>query len=159
MATLWEASDRIFGKRLKALLPVLLAAFEKHGHMSVDPKVKTDLLALSAATIDRLLVPTRTVASGTRKRRTPSRPRSKMPLRTFAEWGGARIGEMEMDLVAHCGAMNAGSCVSSLVLTDVVSGWTECAPVVVKSRVRPRGSVRYRLARPGQPVRRRFHLP
>ncbi len=30
--------------------------------------------------------------------------------------------------------MNAGSYVSSLVLTDVVSGWTECAPLVVKSR-------------------------
>lgn len=57
-----------------------------------------------------------------------------MPLRTFAEWGGARIGEMEMDLVAHCGTMNAGSYVSSLVMTDVVSGWTECAPVVVRSR-------------------------
>ena len=134
LATLWEASDRICGKRLKALLPVLLAAFEKHGHMSLDPKVRTDLLALSAATIDRLLAPTRAVACGPRKRRTPSRPRRKMPLRTFAEWGGARIGEMEMDLVAHCGAMNAGSYVSSLVLTDVVSGWTECAPLVVKSR-------------------------
>jgi hypothetical protein len=134
LVTLWEASDRICGKRLKALLPVLLVAFEKHGHMSVDTEVRTHLLKLSAATIDRLLAPTRAVACGPRKRRPPSRPQRKMPLRTFAEWGGARIGEMEMDLVAHCGAMNAGSYVSSLVLTDVVSGWTECAPVVVKSR-------------------------
>lgn len=134
LVTLWEASDRICGKRLKALLPVLLAAFERHGHMSPDPTVKKQLLDLSPATIDRLLAPTRAVACGPRKRRAPSRPRSKMPLRTFAEWGGARIGEMEMDLVAHCGAMSAGSYVSSLVLTDVVSGWTECAPVVVKSK-------------------------
>jgi len=134
LVTLWEASDRICGKRLKALLPVLLAAFEKHGHMSLDTKVRIDVLALSAATIDRLLAPTRAVACGPRKRRTPSRPRRKMPRRTFAEWGGARIGEMEMDLVAHGGAVNAGSYVSSLVLTGVVSGWTECAPLVVKSR-------------------------
>ena len=41
---------------------------------------------------------------------------------------------MEMDLIAHCGTVNAGSYVSSLVMTDVVSGWTECAPVVVRSR-------------------------
>ena len=134
LVTLWEASDRVCGKRLKALLPVLLAAMEKHGHMAVDPTVKTALLALSAATIDRLLAPTRLVASARRKPRRPSRLRRKMPLRTFAEWGGARIGEMEMDLVAHCGTMNAGSYVSSLVMTDVVSGWTECAPVVVRSR-------------------------
>ena len=134
LVTLWEASDRVCGKRLKALLPVLLTALEKHGHMAVDPTVKASLLALSAATMDRLLAPTRAVASGRRKRRAPSPLRRKMPVRTFAEWGGARIGEMEMDLVAHCGTMNAGSYVSSLVMTDVVSGWTECAPVVVRSR-------------------------
>ena len=101
LVTLWEASDRVCGKRLRALLPVLLAALEKHGHMAVDPTVKAALLALSAATIDRLLAPTRLVASARRKPRRPSRLRRKMPLRTFAEWGGARIGEMEMDLVAH----------------------------------------------------------
>jgi len=42
LVTLWEASDRVCGKRLKALLPVLLAALEKHGHMAVDPAVKTN---------------------------------------------------------------------------------------------------------------------
>lgn len=134
LVTLWEASDRVCSKRLKALLPVLIAALEKHRHLALDPNIRTQLLALSAATIDRLLAPTRLVARGRRKRRAPSQLRRKMPLRTFAEWGGARIGEMEMDLVAHCGTMNAGSYVSSLVMTDVVSGWTECAPVVVRSR-------------------------
>ena len=134
LVTLWEAADRVCGKRLKALLPVPLAALEKHGHMAVDPAVKTALLALSATTIDRLLAPTRLAASARRKPRGLSRLRRKMPLHTFAEWSGARIGEMEMDLVAHCGTVNAGSYISSLVMTDVVSGWTECAPVVVRSR-------------------------
>ena len=134
LVTLWEASDRVCGKRLKALLPLLLAALEKPGHLAVDPTVKTSLWALSAATMDRLLAPTRAVACGRRKRRAPSQLRRKMPLRTFAEWGGARIGEMEIDLVAHCGSMVSGSYVSSLVMTDVVSGWTECAPLVVRSR-------------------------
>jgi hypothetical protein len=134
LITFWEASDRICGKRLKPLLPVLLAALERHGHVAVDSEVKVRLLALSPATIDRLLAPTRAVACSPRKRRTPSGPRRKMPLRTFAEWGEARVGEMEMDLVAHCGAANAGSYVSTLVLTDVITGWTECAPIVVRSR-------------------------
>ena len=39
---------------------------------------------------------------------------------------------MEMDLVGHCGEMNKGSYVNSLVLTDIASGWTECAPLVVR---------------------------
>lgn len=57
-----------------------------------------------------------------------------MPLRTFAERGGARIGEMEMYLDAHCGSVNAGSYVSFWVMTDVGSGWTECVPVLVRPR-------------------------
>jgi hypothetical protein len=39
---------------------------------------------------------------------------------------------MEMDLVAHCGEVNRGSYVHSLVLTDIASGWTEAAPLVVR---------------------------
>jgi hypothetical protein len=39
---------------------------------------------------------------------------------------------MEMDLVAHCGPVNRGSYVNSLVLTDIASGWTEAAPIVVR---------------------------
>lgn len=31
---LWEAADRICGKRLKALIPTLLSAMEKHGHLN-----------------------------------------------------------------------------------------------------------------------------
>jgi hypothetical protein len=41
-------------------------------------------------------------------------------------------GSMEMDLVAHCGDVNRGSYVHSLVLTDIASGWIECAPLVVR---------------------------
>lgn len=37
-----------------------------------------------------------------------------------------------MDLVAHCGAVNRGSYVLSLVLTDIASAWTEAAPIVVR---------------------------
>ena len=36
---LWEASDRICGKRLKAVLPSLIEAMEHHGHLELDPQV------------------------------------------------------------------------------------------------------------------------
>ena len=35
---LWEASDRVCGKRLKPLLPMLLEAMQRHGHLSPPPK-------------------------------------------------------------------------------------------------------------------------
>src|SRR6266850_927096 len=33
----WEASDRICGKRLRPLLPILLPSLERHGHISLAP--------------------------------------------------------------------------------------------------------------------------
>ena len=34
--------------------------------------------------------------------------------------------------MAHCGSVNRGSYVHSLVLTDIATGWTEAAPIVVR---------------------------
>jgi hypothetical protein len=55
LTVLWEAADRICGKRLKALIPMLVDAMERHGHLDLDPVVKTKVLQVSAATIDRVL--------------------------------------------------------------------------------------------------------
>jgi hypothetical protein len=51
---MWEASDRICGKRLKAILPELLDAMERHGHLSLDREVKRRVLRASAASLDRM---------------------------------------------------------------------------------------------------------
>ena len=70
LIVLWEASDRICGKRLKPLIPMLIAAMERHGHLALDPEVRTRLETISAATIDRVLRPVREQAEGRRPRRT-----------------------------------------------------------------------------------------
>ena len=53
LVVLWEASDRICGKRLKPLLPVLIEGMERHGHLQLAAEVRAALLRVSAATIDR----------------------------------------------------------------------------------------------------------
>ena len=66
---LWEASDRVCGKRLKPLLPLLVTALERHGHLTLDVTVRARVLAASAATLDRMLRSTRASVSGQRVRR------------------------------------------------------------------------------------------
>ena len=44
--------ERPHRRRLKAVLPTLLPALEQHGHLSLDPAVREQLLTVSAATID-----------------------------------------------------------------------------------------------------------
>ena len=60
----WEASDRICGKRLHPLLPLLIEAMERHGHGGLDDQKRQQLLAMSAATIDRIPKGVRASATG-----------------------------------------------------------------------------------------------
>ena len=134
LVVLWEASDRVCGKRLKALLPILVPALERHGHLTLDPRVREQLMAVSAATIDRRLAPARAVTAGQRRRRRSRLDgvRGSVPVRTFGDWHDPAPGFVEADLVAHCGTSMAGSFAWTLVLTDISSGWTECVPLLVR---------------------------
>ena len=71
LIVIWEAADRICGKRLKAALPYLAESMERHGHLDLDLLVRPRLLSASAATPDRLLKPIRPTA-GRRLRRLPA---------------------------------------------------------------------------------------
>ena len=107
MIVIWEAADRICGKRLKAALPHLVESMERHGHLALDPEVRERLLAASAATLDRLLKPVRPTAGSRRKRRRRQSMGKRIPVRTFADWN-APPGFLEIDLVAHCGGPLSG---------------------------------------------------
>src|SRR5918912_2421189 len=136
LIVIWEASDRVCGKRLKALTPILVEAMERHGYLQLAPEVRTRLLAMSAATMDRALRAVRAQAGGgTRRRTAPSSAvRRSVPVRTFADWQDPPPGFVEADLVAHSGPSASGSFVQTLVLTDIATGWTECGPLLVREQ-------------------------
>lgn len=133
LVVLWEAADRICGKRLRPLLPLLIHSLERHGHLHLDELVRGKLLRVGAATIDRLLAPARSPdqAQGKRSRSQPT-VRGQIPVRTFAEWGEPKPGFMEIDLVSHGGGATVGNFVHTLTLTDIASGWTECVALAVR---------------------------
>ena len=138
LIVLWEAGDRICGKRLKALLPILIESMERHAHLALEAPLKTKLLCASAATIDRILLATRAAAYGGRKRRSgiSSAIRRAVPIRTFADWKDPAPGYFEVDFVEHCGGPKRdGNFVHSLVLTDIATGWTECQALPVRDTV------------------------
>src|SRR3954463_2066778 len=51
LVALWEASDRICGKRLKVMVPTLLPSLEKHGRLKLNQADRELVLGVSAATI------------------------------------------------------------------------------------------------------------
>jgi hypothetical protein len=131
---LWEAADRICGKRLKAVLPDLVTSLEQHGPLSLDPTVRQRLLEASAATIDRLLASVLSAAAGRKKRKRATKPSQQIPVRTFADWNEPMPGYLEIDFVAHGGSSMQGVFLWSLVATDVCSGWTEVVPLLAREQ-------------------------
>ena len=68
LVVLWEASDRICGKRLKPCSSSCFQPSNAMGTCSLDGGVRERLLTVSAATIDRLLAGARASAGGRRTR-------------------------------------------------------------------------------------------
>jgi hypothetical protein len=99
LTILWEAADRICGKRLKEAIPTLVDAMERYGHLQLDPEVRRRLLGMSAATMDRLLKPVRETGKQRRRRsgvnNTPLR--KSIAVRTFSDWNDPPPGFFEME--------------------------------------------------------------
>jgi hypothetical protein len=136
LIVIWEASDRVCGKRLRPLVAILVEAMERHGHLHLTPEVRAGSLAMSAATIDRALHDARAPGGGRRRRHAPPSAaiRRSVPVRTFDGWDDPAPGFVEADLVAHSGPTAKGSFVQTLTLTDIATGWTECAPLLVREQ-------------------------
>jgi len=111
VTALWEASDRVCGKRLKVMIPALLPALERHGRLTLSRNERALVLSVSAATIDRMLVDVKVAAVGGRRRRVGfySAIRREVPIRTFNDWSDPPPGFCEIDMLAHGGTSVAGS--------------------------------------------------
>lgn len=123
---IWLATDQMCSKKLVSAIPLWLPFYqETYGKVSVETGQK--ILSVSAATIDRLLLPTRLKRrkKGLGGTKPGSLLRNQIPLRTD-NWDISEPGYLEADTVAHCGNSLFGDFIWSLTLTDIHSGWTEC---------------------------------
>lgn len=121
---IWQSAEQLCGKRLVAALPLWLPHYARH-FGSLLPSQRKLLQAVSAATIDRILIRERWRAKRGRCGTKPgSLLRTQVPLQG-AVWNEQRVGFLEADSVAHCGASLAGDFVWSLTYTDIASTWTE----------------------------------
>ena len=125
LVKIWLTSNQMCSKKLKAAIPLWLPHYEyEYGELTNE--IRSKLLKVSAATIDRLLKPNKVKYK--RKGLSGTKPgsllKNQIPIRT-SNWDITKPGFCEADTVAHCGNSLIGDFVWSLTLTDIFSGWTE----------------------------------
>jgi len=117
-------------------------ALEAEGALRLDDALRGQLLAVSAATIDRRLAEARrrarprglptTKPGSLLRRQIPVRTYTQHPLRGYPDEQAP--GFTEIDLVAHCGESAEGAYCCTLDVVDLATGWTECEPVANNTR-------------------------
>jgi len=125
---IWRWGDYPCGKRLAAMLALWLGGYERrYGALRLEFRQK--LLAISPATLDRLLAKDRARVPTHRGTTKPGRLlRAQIPVRCQS-WDISQPGYLEADTVDHGGDSTAGSYMHSITYTDIYSGWIEQAAV------------------------------
>ena len=127
----WAASGGQCGKYLAASMRIQLDGLERHGELVAgqdrySAAVRAELLAMSAASIDRYLAPAK--ASDQLRGKSTTKPspllRSSITIRKAGDEVEAEPGFFEGDTVAHCGPTLKGEFARTVNLTDVHLGWT-----------------------------------
>lgn len=128
---LWLLMEQPCGKKLKVMIPRLLSSYRKR-EPKLTPETESELLSVSASTIDRFLKAAR-VRSGlcTTKAPTTSWYKTAIPVQP-KDWNVAEPGHAQADTVSHCGESAAGAFASTLTVTDIDSHWTELRATLTK---------------------------
>ena len=130
---IWQATDYACGRRLIAMLPEWIPAYEQHERrMPVEAREK--LLAASARTLDRLLQPLRVQGMGRSLTRPGTLLRHQIPIRGSV-WEENKAGWLEVDTVALCGGSAAGQYVWMLDGVDYATTWVEVRAIWGRGQV------------------------
>src|SRR3972149_2231557 len=132
----WEIFDYPCGQRLKPLLSQEVQRLRELGELICSDEVADKLKRISARTIDEKLRHQKEVEGLKRKYHRKSHPLlyQKIPIKLSKEQDRTQLGNIQIDLVEHCGQSARGEYINTLSTTDISSGWWEGEAVMGRSQ-------------------------
>lgn len=130
---IWRVMDYPCSSRMKAMMSEWIRKLKSFGEIILSEEMEEKLLKISASTIDRKLLKTKTEEH--RKLFSTTKPgtllKNQIPIRT-SSWEEKQIGNCELDTVAHCGDAASGIFAFTLNIVDILTGWDESETVLGK---------------------------
>ncbi len=143
LAQMWRIFDNPCGQRLEPLLKTETDRLRELGEIICSCNTAKKLKTISSATIDRKLKHTKEIELAKKKYGQKIHPLlyQSIPVKVFEEQDRDILGNIQIDLVEHCGASASGEYVNTLAATDIYSGWTEQIAVMGKSQENTRDGI------------------
>jgi hypothetical protein len=139
LKTVWRLADGISSVHLAAFIKANRAIIFRHRELKdIPPRLKQQLLAISPATIDRLLGPVRD--RDILKQRYQRKPhaawlRKAVPVQSYHDKPLDRFGYVEVDTVQHSGNTGRGQFCVTVTATEADTGWTELRALPNRAQV------------------------
>ena len=138
LVQMWRIFDYPCGQRLEPLLKSETDKLRLLDELDCSDKTAAKLKTIGSATIDRKLKHQKEIERIKRKYRRKMHPLlyQKIPVKVFGEQNRRELGNIQIDLVEHCGGSAAGEFLNTLSSTDISSGWWEGEIVMGKAQER-----------------------
>lgn len=138
LVQMWRIFDFPCGQRLKSMLKSETDKLRLLGEVDCSDKTAAKLKIMGSATIDRKLGHQKEVEHQKRKYSRKIHPLlyQKIPVKVFDEQDRIKSGNIQLDLVEHCGGSASGEYINTLSNTDICSGWWEGEAVMGRGQER-----------------------
>ena len=138
LVRMWQIFDHPCGQRLETSLRDETDRLRLQNELICSDAVASKLKQMSSATIDRKLKHQKEIERTRKKYQHKIHPLlyQKIPVKVFGEQDRRESGNIQIDLVEHCGASAAGEFVNTLSSTDIDTGWWEGEAIMGRSQER-----------------------
>ena len=137
LGEVWEIFDRPCGQRLEVILKEQVDNLRDLGELLTPNEVAEKLKKIAPATIDRKLRHQKQVLHLKRKYHGKRNPLiyQRIPVRA-GDWDRTLVGQIQIDLVEHCGSSASGLFTNSVSSCEIATGWWEGEAVMGRGQER-----------------------
>jgi hypothetical protein len=133
----WRIFDYPCGQRLEPLLKTETDRLRKLEELKCSDETAVKLKEISFRTIDEKLKRQKEIERIRKKYQKKVHPLlyQKIPVKLSDEWNRSQLGNIQTDLIGHCGQSVRGEYINTVSNTDIALGWWEGEAIMGKGQI------------------------
>lgn len=133
----WRIFDYPCGQRLESSLKTETDRLRELGELKCSDETAKKLKEISFRTIDEKLKHQKEVERIRKKYQKKVHPLlyQKIPVKLSDEWNRSQLGNIQTDLIEHCGQSAKGEYINTISQTDIATSWWEGEAIMGRGQI------------------------